>query len=520
MLKSWLFLVAILNLMLVALAVPGFPHMPWLALETLLLWGLFALLAPGLLQRSLALLAGATYAFLATLTVVDLLVRQSLGRPLNLYLELGVADSAYHLLQTNLGTGLATVVLLGVLASIVALGAAFTVLLQRLARITPRHAPKVLIPVGLALAGVAAALPTPMAAPGTAMLGRQVSLAAETHNATRNFHTAINLDRSKRAVALGGLAGKDVILGFVESYGISAIADSRYSPEIQPRLNTLEAELNERGLHMVSGRLKSPVQGGQSWLAHMTLLSGQWVDSQLDYDILLSSRHTTLIDDMKLAGHEAVAVMPAITQAWPEGRRFGYDRIYDADTMDYQGPPFNWVTMPDQYTWSWFERELRAKATQPLFVEMALISSHAPWVPILPVLANWQGIGNGEVFEPWRDSGEAPASLWRDTDRVREHYGRALGYALDVITGYASQYVDDDTLLIIVGDHQPAPLITGDNASRDTVIHIISADPSLVAPFLRAGLPGFRSGATPDLATPGMPMDRFRSVLQQHFAGN
>ncbi|MGM0768277.1 MAG: hypothetical protein ACQEV6_09635 [Pseudomonadota bacterium] len=517
--KSSLLLALLLNLMLVALTLPGFPNLPWLAVETLFLWGLFALLTPGSLRRSLAIAGGITYALLAALALIDVLVRQSLGRPLNLYLELGVADSAYQLLTTNLGSALAVGVLLMLLAILVALGWLFAVLLHRLGRHTPRHRGKVLLPAAAAVAVLAVALPAPMAATGTALLGRQAALAADTHDATRAFRQQVDADHGSDTGTLDALAGTDVILGFVESYGISAISDPRYGRVIQPRLREMASVLREHGLHLVSGRLKSPVQGGQSWLAHTTLLSGRWVDSQLDYDILLSSRHTTLIDDMKQTGHETLAVMPAITESWPEGRRLGYDRIFDAATMGYEGPPFNWVTMPDQYTWSWFERELRAPSGRPLFAELALISSHAPWVPILPVLPDWNDIGDGSVFETWRDQGEAPASLWRDPQRVREHYGRALDYALAVITGYARQYVDNDTLLIIVGDHQPAPLITGDNASRDAVIHIISANPELVEPFLEAGLPGFQAGAVPRLDIEGMPMDRFRRVFQQLFSG-
>lgn len=518
--KSSLLAALLLNLMLVALALPGFPHLPWLALETLFLWGLFAFLSPGALQRGLAIGGGILYALLATLALVDVLVRQSLGRPLNLYLELGIADAAFHLLKTNLGELLAVAVLLVLLVGLVVLGTLFALLLQRLGRHTPPHGHRLLMPAAALLTLLAVAVPSPMGATGAALFGRQVTLAADTHDATRAFRQSVDAGFGSETRALPGLAGTDVILGFVESYGISAISDPRYSRLIRPRLEEMESVLRDRGLHLVSGRLTSPVQGGQSWLAHTTLLSGRWVDSQLDYDILLSSRHTTLIDDMKLTGHETLAVMPAITENWPEGRRFGYDRIYDAATMGYQGPPFNWVTMPDQYTWSWFERALRAPARRPLFAEMALISSHAPWVPILPVLPDWNEIGDGRVFETWRDEGEAPASLWRDPDRVREHYGRALDYALEVITGYARRFVADDTLLIIVGDHQPAPLITGDDASRDTVIHIISANPDLVTPFLEARLPGFQAGALPRLDVAGMPMDRFRRVFQQIFSGS
>ena len=211
-----------------------------------------------------------------------------------------------------------------------------------------------------------------------------------------------------------------------------------------------------------------------------------------------------------------MAVMPAVTQAWPEGRLLRYEHIYDHDDMDYQGPPFNWVTMPDQYTWRWFQT-LREQMPGPLFAELALISSHAPWVPILPVLEDWESIGNGQVFECWKGAGETPVSLWRDPDRVRTNYAKAIAYTLTVASGFAARYVGEDTLMIILGDHQPAPLITGENASRDVIVHIISGDPALVTPFLSGELPGFQLGTRPDLQTAGAPMNEFRPFLHRHF---
>lgn len=184
--------------------------------------------------------------------------------------------------------------------------------------------------------------------------------------------------------------------------------------------------------------------------------------------------------------------------------------------MDYQGPPFNWVTMPDQYTWRWFQ-ELREDTPGPLFAELALISSHAPWVPTLPVLEDWEDIGNGQIFERWKGAGETPVSLWRDADRVRDHYAKAIDYTLAVASGFAARYVEENTLMIILGDHQPAPLITGENASRDVIVHIISGDPALVTPFLSGELPGFQLGATPDLQTAGAPMNEFRPFLHRYF---
>lgn len=95
---------------------------------------------------------------------------------------------------------------------------------------------------------------------------------------------------------------------------------------------------------------------------------------------------------------------------------------------------------------------------------------------LLPVLDDWNQIDNGQVFTQWEGAGETPASLWQHPERVLEHYALAIDYALNVATGYAACHVDERTLLVLLGDHQPAPLITGDGASRGVIVHIISGN--------------------------------------------
>ena len=106
------------------------------------------------------------------------------------------------------------------------------------------------------------------------------------------------------------------------------------------------------------------------------ILSGLWLENQLRYDLLLASGRTTLVDDFEAAGYRTAALMPAITLAWPEGERFGYEQIFAHADIDYAGPPLNWVTMPDQFTWSFLENRIRrSDDPRPLFAELGLINA-------------------------------------------------------------------------------------------------------------------------------------------------
>ncbi len=523
-----------LNLLFIGLVWANYPYMPLLAVEVLLLSGLFLHLGNSAVRVWLAYFIGGVYALLALCALADALIRQSFGRPLNLYLDIGLAGAMVDQLTSNMGLALAYLTFAGVALLICSL----TFLVGKLLLgFGPRRRlafPGLVgIACSIAVVGVVTFfMPSPLGGKltGATLLGfttNQVERAVGTREATRAFEQRMATrgdGYSGEARALDRFGSADVVLGFVESYGISALEDERYRPLISKRLEIMHQALDDAGLHVVTGRLRSPVQGGQSWLAHATLLSGLWIESQLHYDTLLASNHPTLIDDFIATGHDAVAVMPGITMAWPEGRQFGYTRIHDADTMDYEGPPLNWVTMPDQYTWSWFQEKVRAPASKPVFAELALISSHAPWVPILPVLDDWGSIGTGDVFNQWKDTGETPVSLWRDADRVRDHYVRSIDYALNVATEYAIRHVDNNTLLIVLGDHQPAPLVTGESASRDVPVHIISGNPSLLRPFVgqsgsgEPGLEGFRDGTLPAMSSGGVGMDDLRPFLHLHFS--
>jgi hypothetical protein len=141
---------------------------------------------------------------------------------------------------------------------------------------------------------------------------------------------------------------------------------------------------------------------------------------------------------------------------------------------------------------------------------MALISSHAPWTPIPPVLERWSTIGDGRVFSRWAEAGDPPEVVWRDPERVRKQYALAIDYVLGVLASYAVRFVDHRTLLILVGDHQPAPLVTGEGASRDVPMHVISGSRALLEPFLRFGFtPGMRPQRRPAVAR----MDQFRDMF-------
>jgi hypothetical protein len=66
---------------------------------------------------------------------------------------------------------------------------------------------------------------------------------------------------------------------------------------------------------------------------------------------------------------------------------------------------------------------------------------------------------------------------------------------------------DRDLVLVVLGDHQPASIVSGEGASHDVPVSIIAADPAVTD---RAADWGWPVGLRPDAGTPAWPMDAFR----------
>ncbi|MBD3898281.1 sulfatase-like hydrolase/transferase [Halomonas sp. ML-15] len=446
--------------------------------------------------------------------------QMALGRSLNVYLDLPLLRAIYHLLQGNLGDLAAVVaMILGVLLIVAVAWGLLRMLAALLAR-PQRGVARGITLVALAVTTLLGALEIAgtrlVSAARTPLVDTwryQAEQVVVTHQARQAFSERL-AESPSPARPLPGLEGRDVILAFVESYGVAAVEDDRYSHVLLPTLAEMEERLAAAGLDVVSGVLDAPIRGGQSWLAHATTLSGLWIDNQLWYRLLLDSDQATLIDDFRATGQRTQTVMPAITMLWPEGEAYGFDDIYAAADIDYAGPPLHWVTMPDQFVLDYYQRQIREPQQTPLFTQIALISSHAPWTPILPVLEEWELIGDGSLFAPWEHAGDPPEVVWQDIERIRDHYAWSVDYSVKATARWAEWAVDDNTLLIMLGDHQAAPLITGEGASLGVPVHIISGDPALLAPFLERG---FVPGTQPPPSQGAAGMDRLRGWLHEDF---
>ena len=479
-----------------------------------------ALVLPPRPRRIVAAGAGIALALVALVKLLDAGFTAQLGRPFNPVFDAGSFVPAIEVVRGSLGTAATGVLLaLGGLALVLLLVvvAASTIRLSSATAGHRRHSARGVAVLGVVWAVCAAlslqvAPAGPVASADTAGLavahGRDV---VATVRDERRFELATRSPDPPGGLPatelLDGLRGKDVVLAFVESYGRVAVEDPSIAPGVTAVLRDGSAALARAGFGARSAFLDSPIVGGASWLAHATLQSGLRVDSQPRYDQLLASERLTLSRAFGEAGWRTVSVNPANDRAWPEGAAFyRLDRVYGRADLGYRGPAFSWPTVPDQFTLAAFQRLELAPGHRPVMAEIDLVSSHQPWTP-LPSMVPWDQLGDGSIFAPMPARFPSREEAWRDMDTARRLYGQSVEYSLEALLSWVVRLDDDDLVLVLLGDHQPLPAISGPDATRHVPISVVAADPAVLD---RIDAWSWQDGLLPGRAAPVWRMDAFR----------
>ncbi|MFF0200399.1 sulfatase [Streptomyces sp. NPDC005017] len=486
--------------------------------EGVLLAGLLLVLPPRP-RRFAAAGTGVLLGLVTVLKCLDMGFYQVLARPFDLVLDWILLDDAAEFVRESFGRTGQVLAVGGASALLLVVIALMTLSTMRLARLLDRHRPVAarttvvlgtawIVCVTFAVPGVGA----PLATRGTSeFLGNRVEMVRAGIADAEVFEKEAAVDAFAATPPdrlLTGLRGKDVLFTFVESYGRTAVEDPDMAASVGAVLADGTASLKAAGFEARSGWLRSPVTGAGSWLAHSTFLSGLWIKNQQRYRSLTTSDRTTLTGYFRKAGAwRTVGIVPGVRRAWPEGRYFGLDHIYDSERLGYQGPYFSWSPVPDQFSMEAFERLEHGRADRgPLMAEIILASSHNPWAPV-PRVIDWEDLGDGSVFHGIAEEGKDPEEVWRDPDSVRTEYRRAIEYSLRSLTGWLERYGDDDTVLVFLGDHQPVPTVTAGSTSRDVPVTIVARDPEVLD---RIADWDWSPGLKPARTAPVWDMDLFR----------
>ncbi|CAM3394415.1 sulfatase-like hydrolase/transferase [Kibdelosporangium persicum] len=505
-------------LVLVALVVPNELSRltPWAVLRIPLegLAGVALMLVlPPKARRITAAVAGALLGVLLIWKFFDMGFHTTLARPFDPVFDWSFLGPGFEFLAGAIGQGGAVAAAIGAAVLAVAVVVLMALAVMRLSRVVVGRrtaATRALAVLGVVWIG-AAAFGQPLASRSAVALAydhaRQIGTSLQDAKAYDEEASVDAFRDTPGNELLTGLHGKDVVIAFVESYGQVAIQDPVISPGVDAVLDAGTSKLRAAGFEAKSAFITSSTSGGGSWLAHSTLQSGVLINNQKRYDTFVTGDRFTLSQAFKRAGWKTVGVVPQNMKPWPEGEIYGYDQYYDAHTSGYKGKNFFYARMPDQYTLSAFQRNERARTDRkPVMAEIDLVSSHTPFVP-LPQMIDWNAVGDGSIFIPQVENGTKPEAVWNDAGRTRDAYGKSIQYSLNTLISYVETYGDKNLVLVFLGDHQPAPVVTGDGATRNVPVTIVAKDPAVLE---RTASWGWHDGLNPGQEAPVWPMQAFR----------
>jgi hypothetical protein len=295
---------------------------------------------------------------------------------------------------------------------------------------------------------------------------------------------------------LGLLEGNDVLFFLVESYGEVAVRSPSQLAMLSPLYDAYERELGALGFSIASGILDAPTFGGQSWLSHATLSSGVKTENQFEYRLLGEADPPALAAFFRAAGYRTVLAQPGTLARTPLQDYLQFDQQYQRGDLGYRGPPIGWGHVPDQFTIHTVGRRELGRGGPPRFIQYALVSSHAPWTEVPPVVKNSRDLADGIVYARLEVS--RAATRWTSLELSSAAFARAIAYDLDVLKSYIAEEVRGDALIVMLGDHQPPGGANEGRKTRGAPIHVISRRAAFVDAFRRRGYtPGMRPSRPP-----------------------
>ncbi len=501
-----------------ALTLTAFLRVP---LEGLVLIAL-AVVLPGVPRRLLAVVLGPTLALLVILKILDIGFYTNFARPFDVIGDTGDVGIGVETLRGALGKTQADMLIVGAVALAASLLVFITLAMLRVMRVAAgnrRGSLRAVAALGavwllFSFFGAQLLAHTPLAAAGSAgFFVHEVGAVEADLRDEGVFANQIRHDPfgyTPGSGLLTGLRGKDVLLVFVESYGQVSVQGSSFSPAIDALLDRGTGQLRAAGFSARTAFVNAPGFGGVSWLAHSTLQSGVWANSQRRYDQLVATNRFTLSDAFNRAGWRTINFAPADDESWPDGTSFyHYDKLYARHDLGYQGPGYNYAPMPDQYMFAALQRlELSKTHRRPLFAEVDTVSSHMPWDRI-PQMIPWNEVGNGSIFKRTPTFTE-PSSFWWHPKQVKAAYARSLEYSLNTLISFVQHYGKRNLVLMVVGDEQPLGIVSGQTTNHEVPISLIAHDPSVLK---RITGWGWRAGLRPSPQAPVWPMSAVRDRL-------
>jgi len=300
----------------------------------------------------------------------------------------------------------------------------------------------------------------------------------------------------------------NIYLLFIESYGGVATLTEYCSQPFAQLSEQLESQLKSADWHISSNYSKSTVIGGRSWLAMTTAMTGARIEDQIQYNGLLNEHQTYphMIAYFNKQGYETVRVstmssnkIDTMQMITIPNLFWGFDQRYMYSDIPYKGYKYDYYGgIPDQYTLGHIQEAILDKAERPYFMTFITMNSHGPWSNAPPIVENWRTMDTLQNPFP-----NGRPKLGMDISQ----YWELMEFELKLLTKFILENGEEDSVFILLGDHNPAGLewkLKGRFNKWATPIHIISKDKKFVDSFHQHGF------------TEGMQVDTSKFTIMRH----
>jgi phosphoglycerol transferase MdoB-like AlkP superfamily enzyme len=313
----------------------------------------------------------------------------------------------------------------------------------------------------------------------------------------------------------------NVYLIFIESYGSVLYKRKDWIKPYRALLADVEADLSADGWSMASALSEAPIWGGGSWMSYTSALFGLRIDNDAEYLALLDTYQYKEYPDfgayLRSQGYHYAWLTPISRELkeekWQEYMRFyGMDQWVRFRDLDYVGPMVSWGPAPlDQYSLNFARELVEETSDKPILFYNLTQNSHYPWYELPEIVDDWRTLNDPDYPQP-----NAPAELIKH-DAKRQNYFNSIRYELKMLSDFIRSDAAENSIFVLVGDHQPPQVSRRDDGS-DTPIHIISRDANFVESFFEYGFdPGMDvSVVEPVLRHEGIYSLLVRQLLQQY----
>ena len=312
----------------------------------------------------------------------------------------------------------------------------------------------------------------------------------------------------------------DIYLIFIESYGSVLYKRKHFVGPYTELLTELKTTLDVAGWSATSALSLAPTWGGGSWMSYTSAQFGIEIDNQPQFlalrEAFQQEPYPHLGWYLQNQGYEHVRV----SSMWSDLRSdeataninfYRPDRWLEKDDLAYEGSLYGWgPAPPDQYVLHFARETIDRTSNHPTFFFYLTQNSHYPWAPLPALADDWHDLNRSAAIRPRPINEPIPHPI------KKQNYLDAITYELRTLVEFIIAEQDEDTIFVLIGDHQP-PAVSNRADGFDTPIHVISKDSDFITSLSEYG---FKEGLVQQDLEPMLHHAGFYSMLTRTLLAN